>query len=82
MLTGGGKFILTRERNENFVANPADVDNGLSRQSVDEFAVEKGDHGMLQGYNVKSLSRQILSLGFENQRKIDAFALGDVEALG
>jgi hypothetical protein len=36
---------------------------------------------MLQGYNVKSLSRQIPSLGFENQRKIDAFTLGDVEAV-
>jgi len=30
-LTGGGKFVVTRKRNENFVADAVDIDRRLSR---------------------------------------------------
>ena len=43
-LTDRWKFIVTRERNEHFIANAADINNGLGGQSADEFAVEKRDH--------------------------------------
>jgi hypothetical protein len=43
-LADGGKFIITRKRNENFVADAVDVDRCLSRQRAYEFAVKKRDH--------------------------------------
>ena len=39
-----GKFVVARTRNNNFVADAANIDNRLSRLRTDEFAVEKRDH--------------------------------------
>src|SRR2546430_6685412 len=43
-LSGGGQFIVARERNENFVADAAHVDDRLGGQGRSERPVEKGNH--------------------------------------
>ena len=56
-LSGGGQFVVARERDENFVADAAHVHDRLGRQSGGEFAVEKGDHaGWLKRETLRRLS--------------------------
>ena len=43
-LPGRGKFVVTRKRDKDFVANSANIDNRLCRQCTDQFAVQKRDH--------------------------------------
>ena len=43
-LTNCRKFVIARERNENLVADPADVDRRLRRQRMRESAMKKSDH--------------------------------------
>src|SRR5205823_5072260 len=44
-LTDCWKFVVTRKRNKNLVANTANIDRRLRRQRVNQAAMEKGDHG-------------------------------------
>jgi len=38
------ELIVTRKRDENFIADAADIDNDLRGKSVNEFSGKKGDH--------------------------------------
>src|SRR6266403_434916 len=61
------KFVVTRKRDENFVADAADIDDGLRGQGVDEFAVEEGDHGIvtkLNRYKVTTLNRRVVKCAY------------------
>ena len=44
VLPGRRKFVVTRKRNKNFIADPVDIDNRLGGQRVDKFAAEKCNH--------------------------------------
>jgi hypothetical protein len=43
-LTNRRKFIVTRKRNKNFVADTADIDRRLRRQRMRQSAMKKRDH--------------------------------------
>jgi hypothetical protein len=43
-LTDRRKFIVTRKRNKNFVADTADIDRRLRRQRMRKSAMKKRDH--------------------------------------
>src|SRR5439155_18452413 len=38
------KFVVTRKRNKNLVANTGNIDRSLRRQRVHQAAMEKSDH--------------------------------------
>ena len=40
------KFVVTRKRNKNLVANTTNIDRRLRRQRVHQAAMEKCDHGL------------------------------------
>ena len=47
-MTRLGQTVVAGQRYENFVTHAADIDDGLCRQRVDQFAVEEGDNGMIK----------------------------------
>src|SRR5438034_11004783 len=85
----GRQFIVARERNEDFVADAADVNNRLRRQRADKSAIEKRDHGNCcnvtslhhQIVNSRKLSESMRLLWFQRDRQIDNFAIRNVKAV-
>jgi hypothetical protein len=45
-LAGRGELVERRQGDQRFVADAADLDDDLRGQRLNQFAVEKGDHGL------------------------------------
>src|ERR1700726_3218220 len=91
-LSSRGQFVVTRERNENFIADTADIDDRLSGQRGSESAVEKGDHEAIpnqrrwksQVPNPKSQTNSKFQISKEENRepRVRALVIGNWEFLG
>jgi hypothetical protein len=47
-LPGSRQFIVAREWNKHFISDSADIDSGLRRQGIHEFAIKEGNHGFVK----------------------------------